>query len=65
MLFPMVWTMGAAKVTLEADGTCHGDLQGMLDVLAKLPPDPQGPMIWLLAHAVRMQLMTNAFAARK
>ena len=33
MLFPMVWTMGAAKVTLEADGTCHGEIQGMLDVL--------------------------------
>lgn len=55
-LFPLTWNFGESSVTLYADGTCDGDLQGVLEFMADLQPDPNGPMLWLLANAVANQL---------
>lgn len=68
-LFPAEWKLKGldgtqAVIILNADGTCRGkepgDLEAAMDILADLPPDPNVPVLWLLANALRQQLERNA-----
>lgn len=55
-LFPLQWRIGEATVILHSNGSCEGDLELALEELDDLPPDPNGPLLWLLAHAIRTQI---------
>jgi hypothetical protein len=54
--FPVQWSIGKAKVVLHADGRCTGDVYAALEEIKNLPPDPNAPLLWLLANAISQQI---------